>query len=93
MTMKETPADREVRDRVKEGADAMILSVVQRVEAAEAEMRDKASDRKEIYAEAKANGLSVKALKKIVAARKLDPDTRAEEDSLFDLYSAAVGLT
>lgn len=65
---------------------------VERIEAKEADIKDHTEDRKEIYAEAKAMGYDVKALRKIVALRKKKPDEIAEEEAIEEVYRAALGL-
>lgn len=92
MTMKNTPADDAVTARALDNAQGMIRSIVERVEVVEAEIRDKQGDRKDIYAEARGNGLDVAALKKLVALRRMDPDKRAESEAILDMYRASIGL-
>ena len=48
-------------------------------------------DKKDIYAEAKANGFDVKTLKLVVKHRRQDPAEREEAETLFDLYLNALG--
>ena len=50
------------------------------------------SDIKEVYGEAKANGFDVKIMRKIVSIRKQDRDSRIEEETVLDLYLAALGM-
>ena len=47
---------------------------------------------KSVYGEAKAVGFDTKIIKKLVALRKKDADTRREEATLLDLYASAIGL-
>ncbi|WP_297803701.1 DUF2312 domain-containing protein [uncultured Brevundimonas sp.] len=65
-----------------------IIERVERIEADEAALRE---DKKEVYAEAKGDGLDVKALKAIVRIRKQDRAKRQEEEAILDLYLAALG--
>lgn len=65
-----------------------IIERVERIEADEAALRE---DKKEIYAEAKGDGLDVKALKAIVRRRKQDRAKRQEEEAIMDLYLSALG--
>ena len=44
-----------------------------------------------MFAEAKGNGFDAKILRKIVSIRGQDPDKRVEEETLIDLYLAALG--
>lgn len=65
-----------------------IIERAERIEADEAALRE---DKKEIYAEAKGDGLDVKALKAIVRIRKQDRAKRQEEEAILDLYLSALG--
>jgi uncharacterized protein (UPF0335 family) len=68
-----------------------LKALIERIERVEEEMSALKEDRKEIYAEAKGNGFDTKIVRKIIAIRKMDPDRRIEEETLIDLYSAAIG--
>lgn len=68
-----------------------IKSIIERVERVEAEIKDRQDDRKEIYAEAKGDGLDVPVIKAFVAIRKKDPNKVAEFDAVFEMYEAAMG--
>ena len=52
-----------------------------------------ASDIKEVYGEAKGNGFDVKIMRKIVSIRRQDRDSRIEEETVLDLYLAALGMS
>ena len=51
-----------------------------------------AEDIKNVYAEAKITGFDVKAMRKVVAERKLDLEERKERRAVFDTYANAVNL-
>jgi poly(A) polymerase len=51
-----------------------------------------AGDIKEVYAEAKANGFDTKILRKVISLRKKEPSEREEEQSMLDVYMAALGM-
>jgi uncharacterized protein (UPF0335 family) len=70
---------------------ALIRSILERVERMNEEKKAISEDIKEIYAEAKGNGLNVKTLRKMVQRRAMDKAKRDEEDILLHLYSKAVG--
>lgn len=72
-------------------AKDQLKSVVERIERLEEEKAALSADIKEIYAEAKGNGLDVKILRKVVAIRKLDAAERSTEEEMLDLYLSAVG--
>lgn len=65
---------------------------VERYEHLDAEKKDIAEQMKEVMAEAKGRGYDVKALRKIIALRKREPDDIAEEEAVIDLYKAALGM-
>jgi len=67
-----------------------IATVIERIEKMEDEKAAVALDISEIYKEAKGNGLDVKILKKIVAMRKKPQHEREREQTILDLYLAAV---
>ena len=43
-------------------------------------------------AEAKARGYDTKALRKLIAIRKRDPQDLAEEEAVLELYKQAIGM-
>ena len=67
-------------------------ALIQRVERLEEEKAKIAEDIKNVYAEAKITGFDVKAMRKVVAERKLDLDERKERRAVFDTYANAVSL-
>ena len=73
-------------------AKDMIRSVVERVEKLEEEKKAISDDIKDIYAEAKGNGLDVRALRTIVRMRKQDADERAEQEAILETYLHALGM-
>ncbi len=72
-------------------SNQQLKAIVERIEAVEAEMKDRMEDRKEIYLEAKSNGYDVPALKAIVARRRKDQKKLAELEAMVDTYEAALG--
>lgn len=73
-------------------AKDQLKSIIERVERLEEDKAAIASDIKDVYAEAKGNGFDAKALRRIVALRKQDPDKRAEQDAILDTYMHALGM-
>lgn len=69
-----------------------LRSIVERIERLEEEKTNIASDIRDVYAEAKANGLDTKAVKAVVRLRKLDTHERDEQEYTLDLYKRALGL-
>jgi uncharacterized protein (UPF0335 family) len=73
-------------------AAGQLKSIVQRIERLEEEKKTISDDIKEVYSEAKANGYDVKVLRKVIRLRKQDADERSEQETLLDLYLAALGM-
>jgi uncharacterized protein (UPF0335 family) len=67
-----------------------IRSIIERVEKVEEEIKDLMEAKKEIFLEAKCEGLDVKILKEILKLRKLDQDERDEHETLLDVYMRAM---
>jgi uncharacterized protein (UPF0335 family) len=73
-------------------AHGQLKSIVERIERLEEEKKAIAGDIKEVYAEAKANGFDTKILRKVISLRKKDAAEREEEESMLDVYLAALGM-
>ena len=71
-------------------AGERIRSIIERVERIEEEIKDLMETKKEIFAEAKGEGLDVKVLKEILKLRKQDKDERDEQESLLEVYLRAM---
>lgn len=91
--MKETDADRDVRNSAFQVTGDELRQIIERYEQLEAEKQDVASQMKEVMAEAKGRGFDTKAIRKIIGMRKRDPDDLAQEDAVIDLYKTALGMT
>ena len=90
--MKETDADREVRDKAYRVTADELRSFIERFERLEAEKKDIADQQKEAMAEAKGRGYDTKVMRKIIALRKRDADDIAEEESVLEMYKEALGM-
>ncbi len=73
-------------------AKDQLKSIIERVENREAAKAEIGDEIKDIYTEAKGNGYDVKALRRLVALRKQDPDKRAEQEAILDTYMHAMGM-
>lgn len=71
--------------------DNQIKSIVSRIESVEAEMRERAEDRKEIYQEAKSAGFDCKALRAVIARRRADAKKLADHEAIVETYTVALG--
>jgi uncharacterized protein (UPF0335 family) len=67
---------------------SQLRALVERIERVETDIAELNSDKRDIYAEAKANGFDVKALKAVISYRRKDTAEREELETLVDLYLA-----
>lgn len=86
------PASHDVSDAPAGFAKEQLKSFVSRIERLEEEKKAIADDIKDVFAEAKANGFDVSALKEILKIRKADADERHEHEAIVDLYASALGM-
>ena len=73
-------------------AAGQLRALIERIERLEEDKRTIADDIKDVYAEAKGTGFDVKAIRTLVRLRKKDQAERSEEESILDLYKAALGM-
>ena len=69
-----------------------LRSLVERIERLEEERKALGSDIKDIYAEAKSAGFDVAALRQLIRERRKEPAEVEEQESLLDIYRAALGM-
>lgn len=74
------------------GDNSKLKTIVERIEHVEVEIKDLQTGRGEIYQEAKNAGYDVKALRKLVAIRKIDQAKRDEMQAILDTYMHAMGM-
>ena len=74
------------------GDNIQLKSIVERVEREEASKAEIAEGIKEIYQEAKSNGLDVKIIRRLVSIRRQDQNKRAEADAILARYMHALGM-
>ena len=72
-------------------ASGQLQSIIDRVEKLEEEKTALLEDMKYVYSEAKGNGYDIKAIKRLVALRKLDRTKLAEDRAMLELYATALG--
>jgi uncharacterized protein (UPF0335 family) len=65
---------------------------IERIERLEGEKSALASDIRDVYSEAKANGFDTKILRKVVGIRKKNHAERQEEEAILELYMQALGM-
>jgi uncharacterized protein (UPF0335 family) len=81
---EDQPATRFAKDHLK--------AFVERIERLEEEKKALGDDIRDVYAEAKANGFDIKALRTIVKMRKEDVDERKEHEAILETYMHALGM-
>lgn len=69
-----------------------LRTIVERIENLEGEKATISEDIKQVYSEAKGNGFDAKAIRKIVALRRMDEDKRKAAQAMLDMYAHALGL-
>jgi uncharacterized protein (UPF0335 family) len=73
-------------------AAGQLRAFIERIERLEEEKKTIADDIKEVFAEAKGTGFDTKAMRTIIRLRKKDQAERQEEETILDLYKAALGM-
>lgn len=75
------------------GVDAArLLSLLERIERLDEEIKALKNDQKEIFDEAKSANFDVKAMKEMLKLRKKDDHERQEEEFILDTYKQALGM-
>lgn len=73
-------------------AKDQLKAFVERIERLEEEKKSISDDIRDVYAEAKANGFDVKALRSIIRLRKIEPTERDEQEAILETYMHALGM-
>jgi uncharacterized protein (UPF0335 family) len=73
-------------------AKDQLKAFVERIEKLEEEKKAISDDIRDVYAESKANGFDVKALRQIIKLRKIEPTEREEQDAILETYMNALGM-
>lgn len=71
---------------------SILKQYIERIEKLEETKNNIAGDIREVYAEAKGNGFDPKTMRSLLKIRKLEPDQRAEQEELLELYMHALGM-
>lgn len=74
------------------GHNGQLKSIVERVEKLNEDKQAISADISDVFKEAKGNGFDVKALRKVIALRKLSADDRAHQDAILETYMNALGM-
>jgi len=88
----EKTTDEKPKSDVGGVAADQLRSIIERIEFTNENIGNLNDDKKEIFAEAKANGFDTSAIKRVVQLRRMDPDKRAELEAVVDLYEHALGM-
>ena len=75
-----------------EATDDRLRLLIERIERLEEEKKGIADDIRDVYAEAKAVGYHVKIMRQIIRLRAMRPGDRAGQETILDIYKAALGL-
>ena len=81
--------DEQTQYRVTAGE---LRAFIERIERLDVEKKDLADQQKEVLAEAKSRGYDTKALRKLVALRKMDPQDVSEAEAVLEMYKDAIGM-
>ena len=73
-------------------AKDQLKAFVERIEKLEEEKKAISDDIRDVYAESKANGFDVKALRAIIKMRKQEPTEREEHEAILETYMHALGM-
>ena len=77
---------------LQDSAQEQLRQYIEQVERLEEEKRAIQDDIKDKFAEAKAMGFDVKAMRKLLKLRKMTKDARDEEDAILTTYLHALGM-
>lgn len=69
-----------------------LRSFIKRIERLEEEKKGIADDIRDVFAEAKGTGFDVKIMRQVIRLRKLDSQTRQEQEALIETYMSALGV-
>jgi len=73
-------------------SSGQLRAFIERIEKLDEDKRQITAEMAYVYVEAKANGFDPKIMRKVVALRRKEPAEREEEQSLLDVYLAALGM-
>ena len=82
----------EITETSQTVAAGQLRALIERIERLEEEKKTIADDIKDVYAEAKGTGFDTTAIRALVRLRKQDQAERQEEETILDLYKAALGM-
>jgi uncharacterized protein (UPF0335 family) len=74
------------------GHNGQLKSVYERINRLEDQKKEVADDIRDVYAEAKSNGINPKALRVVIRKQRADAKKAAELQADVDAYMAALGM-
>lgn len=77
---------------LQDTAQRQLRQIVEQIERLEEDKKSIAEDIRDKYAEARAVGFDVKALRQVIALRKKSKTDRDEEQSILEVYMHALGM-
>ncbi len=72
--------------------DDRLRLLIERIERLEEEKKGIADDVRDVYAEAKAVGYDTKIMRQVIRLRAMKPDERSEQETILEMYKAALGI-
>ena len=65
---------------------------IERIETLEETKKSYSDDIKDVYDEAKSTGFDKKAMRQIIRLRKMERNTRMEEEAILETYKSALSI-
>jgi uncharacterized protein (UPF0335 family) len=90
--MKETVADKQVKEEAVRRSGDQLLDFIERYEGHEIEKKEASERMKAVMAELSGTGFNAKVVKKIIADRKRKPEEVREEEDLLQVYRESLGF-
>ena len=85
-------SDTDAATPVNGSAKTQLQAFIERIERLEEEKAAIATDIREVYLEAKAEGFDTKAMRAIIAIRKKPESERLEQEAILTTYMQALGM-
>ena len=73
-------------------SSGQLKSFIERIERLEEEKAELGDQIRDVFAEAKGSGFDIKIIRQVLKIRKMETQERLEQEELFDLYLAALGM-
>lgn len=77
-------------DNLGDNSRLALCRFAERIERLNEEKQVIASDTKEVYAEAKADGFDPATLRRVIALRKMDQEERKRREQIIEVYETAL---